>query len=214
MTTDDFPPLVEACEALFVEHGDNYLGQGWTKSQENTDLRYSVMLDLMAERTSNVSLLDFGCGTANLLHYMVEAGVEGVAYSGLDVSERFIAVARKKFPDVSFHLADILDGPTDLPMFDYVVMNGVFTYKGPLTFDEAVVQWQRLLTAAMAHARVGIAFNATSPYVDWQRDDLFHIPTQVLADVVASSPCPHFRIRHDYGLYETTVYAYRSPQVG
>jgi SAM-dependent methyltransferase len=214
MTTDGFPPLVEACEALFVEHGDNYLGQGWTKSQENTDLRYGVMLDLMAERTSNVSLLDFGCGTANLLRYMVEAGVEGVAYSGLDVSERFIAVAREKFPDVSFHLADILDGPTDLPMFDYVVMNGVFTYKGPLTFDEAVVQWRRLLTAAMAHARVGIAFNATSPYVDWQRDDLFHIPMQVLADVVAASPCPHFRIRHDYGLYETTVYAYRSPQLG
>jgi SAM-dependent methyltransferase len=213
MSADQFPPLVEACEALFAEHGDNYLGQGWTKSQANTDRRYSVMLDVMSSRRGPVTLLDFGCGTANLRRHMLDNAVDDVTYAGLDVSARFIEVARSKFPESSFYCADVLAAPVDMPMFDYVVMNGLFTYRGPLSFDDAVANWRKLIEVAMAHARVGVAFNCTSPHVDWRRDDLFHVPLQLLADVVAASPCPHFRLRHDYGLFETTVYAYRSPKL-
>jgi SAM-dependent methyltransferase len=206
-------PLVQACEELFLEHGDTYRGQGWTKSQENTDTRYGVMLDLLGGSNDSVSLLDFGCGTGHLLEYIERRGIGFIEYSGLDVSDRFVHVARTKFPNVRFYLGDLVHGGVELPMFDYIVMNGLFTYKGPLSFDDAATQWQRLITTVMAHARVGVAFNTTSPYVDWQRDDLFHVPIQMLADVVAASACPHFRIRHDYGLFESTVYAYRSPNI-
>ncbi len=203
--------LVDACEALFLEHGDTYLGQGWTKSQENTDARYDVMLNLTNGRRETVSLLDFGCGTGHLLEYMIRQGINDIEYSGLDVSERFIDVARAKHPGVRFYLGDILDSDIDVPIFDYVIMNGLFTYKGSLSFDEMATWWQRLMSAATRHARVGVAFNVTSPYVDWQRDDLFHVPISLLTDVVADGPCPYFVVRHDYGLYESTVFAYRSP---
>lgn len=211
MSEQSHLPLVQACEALFAEHGDNYLGQGWTKTKENADIRYRVMLDLILDSDESVSLLDFGCGTGHLLNFILDHHFDGITYSGLDASSRFIEVARSKYPSVTFYLGDLFSGDFELPQFDYIVMNGLFTYKGPLSFNEMVRQWQDLVVAVMAHARVGVAFNATSPYVDWQRDDLFHLPMQLLADVVAGSPCPHFRIRHDYGLYESTVYAYRSP---
>ncbi|MDP2291324.1 MAG: class I SAM-dependent methyltransferase [Actinomycetota bacterium] len=211
MSDTPHPPLVESCEELFLEHGDNYLGQGWTKSQANTDRRRDVMLDLMKGRTGPVTLLDFGCGTGQLLEYMRALHIDDVEYTGLDVSDLFIRVAREKFPDVQFHLGDLLAGELELPMFDYIVMNGLFTYRGPVAFDEMSAHWQRLVTAAMTHARIGVAFNVTSPYVDWERDDLFHVPMQLLADFVAASPCPYFRLRHDYELFETTVHAFREP---
>lgn len=211
MTDSSHPPLIQSCEELFLEHGDNYLGQGWTKSQAHTDRRRDVMLDLMKGRTRSVSLLDFGCGTGQLLEYMRAHDIQDVEYTGLDMSELFIGVARDKFPDVRFHLGDLLADDVELPMFDYIVMNGLFTYRGPVSFDEMSARWQRLVIAVMEYATVGVAFNVTSPYVDWERDDLFHAPMQLLADFVAASPCRYFRIRHDYELFETTVYAYRAP---
>lgn len=203
-------PLVEACEALLSEHGDTYLGVGWTKSQENTDVRYGVMLDLIRRRTEPVSLLDFGCGTGHLLEYIRARGMDGIDYHGLDVSTPMIDTARAKFPGIDFRQLDVLADDTDLPVYDYVVMNGLFTYRGPMSFEEAVAHWRRLLTAVMPHVGTGLAFNASSPYVDWERDDLFHLPLSLATDTVAQSPCPYFVVRHDYGLYETTVYAYRT----
>ena len=203
---------MQSCEELFLEHGDNYLGQGWTKSQINTDRRRDVMLGVMGGRLGPTSLLDLGCGTGQLLEHMRERAYADVEYTGLDVSAMFIDTARAKFPDVTFHLGDLLSDDLQLPVFDYVIINGLFTYKGPMSFDEMVDWWRRLVTAAMRHARVGVAFNTTSPHVDWTRDDLFHAPLQMLADFVAASECPRFRLRHDFELFETAVYAYRAEQ--
>ena len=214
VTNQPLLPLVDACEAAFEEHGDTYLGVGWTKSQENAELRYQVMLDVVRpDGPAPATLLDLGCGASHLLEHIHRSGADGIVYSGLDVSKLFIDVSRAKFPDVDYYLGDIHDSALAVPVFDYVVMNGVFTYKGPLSFDQMVRQWERLVTAAIAHARVGVVFNTSSPYVDWQRDDLFHPPMSVLTDFMARSACPYFVVRHDYGLYETAVYAYRAPAV-
>lgn len=212
--TPEYPPLVEACEALFERHGDTYEGMGWTKSQANTDLRYDVMLGVLRDITAPVSLLDYGCGTGHLLGRLRQRRFTGVEYTGFDASPTFIEAARAKFPGVPFHCGDMLNGDVEPGEYDYVVMNGLFTYRGPLSFGEMVERWRRLVTAAMERARVGVVFNVTSPYVDWERDDLFHVPIDILTDFVAASPCPSFVVRHDYGLYESTVYAYRSPRRG
>ena len=208
------PGLVEACESLFERHGDTYEGMGWTKSQADTDLRYDVMLDVLRPSAAPVTLLDYGCGTGHLLAHARARGLDHVAYTGVDASARFVEVAREKFPGVPFLHGDLLAGGLDVAPFDYVVMNGLFTYRGPLSFGEMVDQWQRLVTAAMGLARLGVAFNVTSPYVDWERDDLFHVPVPLLTDFVAASPCPSFVVRHDYGLFECTVHAYRTPNRG
>jgi len=207
-------PLIEACEALFERHGDTYEGMGWTKSQANTDLRYDVMLGLLLDPSAPVSLLDYGCGTGHLFAHLRRRGLGLVEYTGVDASVRFVEAARAKFPGVPFRHGDLLAGDVDLGAFDYIVMNGLFTYRGPVSFDAMADQWRRLVTAAMERARIGVAFNVTSPYVDWERDDLFHVPIDVLTDFVAASPCPSFVVRHDYGLFESTVYAYRAPTKG
>jgi hypothetical protein len=55
----------------------------------------------------------------------------------------------------------------------------------------------------------GLAFNVMSKHVDWERPDLFHLPFDALAQVLARSLTRNFVIRNDYGLYEYTTYVYR-----
>ena len=46
--SSDYPTY----EDLFLLHGDNHLGMGWTKSKANADLRHDTMLDgLLSSRT-------------------------------------------------------------------------------------------------------------------------------------------------------------------
>jgi SAM-dependent methyltransferase len=208
---EPFPHLaiVRACEAYLDQHGDNYLGVGWTKSQSDADTRYRVMLDLVRRRDAPASLLDFGCGLSHLYEYMARTGYQGLRYSGLDLSERFLQRSRSKFPDVDYHNLDLLNDDAALPAFDYIVMNGIFNLKASASFENMLAYWKALVSAVYAKTRIGMAFNVMSTQVDWERDDLFHLPFDLAADFLTREVSRHFVIRHDYGLYEYTVYVYR-----
>ena len=95
------------------------------------------------------------------------------------------------------------------PLLVYIVMNGVFTEKLELTFDEMLTYFKDVVTRIFNKARVAIAFNVMSPHVDWERQDLFHLPLDLLAAFLAKEVSRDFVIRNDYGLYEYTTYVYR-----
>src|SRR5439155_23075753 len=96
-----------------------------------------------------------------------------------------------------------------IPNFYYIVMTGVFTEKCELSFDEMFSYFKRLTAKVFEHAEVGIAFNVMSKQVDWERDDLFHLPFDMLASFLSQKLSRNFVIRHDYRLYEYTTYVYR-----
>jgi SAM-dependent methyltransferase len=205
--------IVADTEVDLATHGDSYLGVGWTKSEEHADRRHRVSLELVRRRPDEeVSLLDFGCGASHLYEYMLEHGVTGVRYSGLDLSSKFVELSRGKHPSVDYYCLDVLqNGTGDLPSFDYVVMSGLFTYKGQLSFDEMIAYCKELLAAVFPKARRGLAFNAMTKYVDWEREDLFHLPFDAIASFLVEHLSRHLVVRHDYGLYEYFVYVYREP---
>jgi hypothetical protein len=90
-------------------------------------------------------------------------------------------------------------------------MNGVFTERCGIAYDAMFQAMTRLLTVAFAKARRGIAFNLMSSHVDWERDDLFHVPYDEIARFVVGQLSRHHTIRADYGLFEYTVYVYKTP---
>jgi len=214
--TDDNPGylrLVAHYEACLDRHGDTHLGVDWPNAAD-AHTRYQVMLDVIEEpATHPVTLLDFGCGAGHLLDHIRGTSEDRISYRGLDASAKFIALCKRKFPDVPFHCADILRDRVDVEPADYVVLNGVLTEKRDLTNAEMRDYMQRLLTAVWPLARKGLAFNVMSGQVDWQREDLFHMPFDDMACFVASSLSRHFRFRQDYGLYEYTTYVHRAPRV-
>jgi len=88
-------------------------------------------------------------------------------------------------------------------------MNGVFTEKRGLSFDEMFSYFKELMKKVFSHAKIGIAFNVMSKHVDWERDDLFHLPFDTLASFLTREVSRNFVIRHDYRLYQYTTYVYR-----
>jgi len=157
-----------------------------------------------------VTLLDFGCGAGHLYEHIRNRGLDKfIYYSGLDLSEKFVALCRSKHPGIRFYCLDILKTGAELPEFDYVVMNGVFTQKLTLSHAEMFTYFQELLKCVFAKARLGVAFNVMSKQVDWEREDLFHLSFDPLASFLTQCVSRHFVIRHDYRLYEYAVYVYR-----
>ncbi len=210
MNQKKYLAIVSACEAYLEKHGDNYLGVGWTKKQQDADTRYRVMLDVIKSHESRIELLDFGCGASHLYEYIIEHRLDHIEYSGLDLSPKFIELSRKKFPAVVYYHLDVLDDErASLPEFDYVLLNGVFNSKCSLSFEDMLEYFQEVIRRAFGRARAGIAFNVMSKQVDWEREDLFHLPFDTLASFLTNHISRHFVMRHDYGLYEYTTYVYR-----
>ncbi len=213
MSQNTYRDIVAHYEKCLAQHGDCHKGVDWPNAAD-AETRYRVMLALIPEGES-ASLLDFGCGTA-LMHDFLLANPKKyghIAYSGLDISEKFIEVSRRKYPDVNFWQVDILKDPDALPDFDYLVLNGVFTEKVGLDFAEMESYFQDMLCKVYAKARKGIAFNVMSKAVDWEREDLFHLSADRLIAFLVKNLSRHFVIRNDYGLYEYTTYVYRQPSV-
>jgi hypothetical protein len=204
--------IIDHYEQCLAEHGDSHLGVDWPNAVD-AETRYRVMLELVrAPCDRDITLMDFGCGAAHLYEYLSRHQRTAIRYMGVDASARFIELSRRKFPTTEFHCLDVLTDEATLPDVDYIVMNGVLTEKRGLTFDDMLDYMSRLLPRVFASARVGLAFNVMSQHVDWQRDDLFHVPFDLIAAFLKANLSRHFVFRADYGLYEYTTYVYREPQ--
>jgi SAM-dependent methyltransferase len=206
--------IAQACEQDLFVHGDNHRGAGYTRTPEEARAQYALMLEVVRERDELVHILDFGCGLAHLLDYIIsQPQLAFIRYTGLDLSQKYLAAARQRRPGADLVYMNILENDTALPDFDYVILNGVFNYRGAIPRDEMLRYWQRIITLAFAHSRRGIAFNVMSKLVDWERDDLFHLPFDEMAQFVSANLSRHFIIRHDYPAYEYATFVYRKPKV-
>ena len=166
MSHDAYRDIVTHYENCLEKFGDCHKGVDWPNPFD-ADTRYQVMLDLLPAGET-CSLLDFGCGTALMYGFLCEkkSGFGNIEYAGLDISAKFIEVSRKKYPDIDFWQVDILQDPESLPEFDYIIMNGVFTEKLNLSFEEMEIFFQQMIQTVYGKARKGIAFNVMSKAVD------------------------------------------------
>jgi SAM-dependent methyltransferase len=204
-----YSEIVEFVQTQFRLHGDSHEGLGWPKPQD-MPLRFDALLDVIRPSDGEpVSILDFGCGAGHLLDHIQERQIPIAAYTGIDIAPSFVELCRAKYPDWEFACVDVLQDPTFAVSADYVIMNGILTYKGSLSFEQMVTYWQDLLTRVYGFARRGLVFNVMSKIVDWERDDLFHLSFDRAADFVGRQLSRNFVFRHDYRLYEYMVYVYR-----
>ncbi|HEY3662857.1 MAG TPA: methyltransferase domain-containing protein [Chthoniobacterales bacterium] len=206
-----YHPLVETLEKYYAEHGDNHRGLGF-RTEEGFEARYRVYLEVIRDAAARqeCTLLDVGCGTARLLDLIKALGRSEITYRGVDLSPKLIEAARKKHPEGDFTLGD----PFDLEEIwsarpDYVVFGQIFTCRLEMSVAEMTDYMVRMLRLAFTHCRRGIAFNVMSKHVDWERDDLFHVPFDEMADLLQANLNRNYVFRADYGLYEYTVYVYK-----
>ena len=171
------------------------------------------VLDAVPRQAGLPSLLDLGCGPGLLLNYLTATGrVDAVEYRGIDISPAMIELGRRRWPGKAFQVRDILADPLPPESVDVVLMNGVLTERQGIPRERMVIMAESLLTAAFQAARYGIAFNAMSRHVDWEREDLFHWGFDEVAAFLKRNLTRHFSFRADYGLFEFTAFAWRRPR--
>lgn len=196
----------------FLEHGDDNKALGWPSRADNFQ-RLLTMFGLFDGRPHKEirRVLDFGCGLGHFAKWLIERGIS-CAYTGLDINPAFVEFCQKKYPDLPFLNLDILQNGdfSLLPEFDYIIANGVFTEKLDTPWDEQWEYFRSITKRLWTRTRHGLAFNVMSPVVDEERDDLFHVPFDKMATFIKRDlPSRKFTLRHDYGLWEYTVYVYR-----
>ncbi|HWV54436.1 class I SAM-dependent methyltransferase [Pseudorhodoplanes sp.] len=175
--------------------------------------RFAILADIGLDPMASV--LDFGCGTAELLSFLRErAGFKG-KYVGVDISDQQLAIARSKFPDCRFENRDVLSAGVG-EVVDYIFINGVFNNRVPGADGFAYLT--DILTALRPAARKGIAFNAISTYVDFFDDGLVYLDPGRVFEFCKQNLSGLVTLRHDYLLkpsappFEFTVYVRVSDQ--
>ena len=206
----DYRVLARHYEACLAQHGDTHLGVDWPNAVD-AKTRYRIMLEIAKDRP-HPKILDVGCGAAHLLDYALAEG-RAIEYVGVDISPAFVALSRQKHPRHTFFQADLLQDSLPIDPSDFVIMNGLFTEKQSLSDEDMYDFLTAMLRRAFTFAKVGIAFNVMSKLVDWEREDLFHVPFDRLLAFVRRQLSRHVVVRHDYGLYEYTTYVYREAQL-
>ncbi|MSO69852.1 MAG: class I SAM-dependent methyltransferase [Alphaproteobacteria bacterium] len=206
----DYHGIITHYERCLAEHGPNHRGVDWPNAPDLAT-RFDVMLGVVRATPARPSVLDLGCGPGLLLDHLRATGrQDALDYNGVDLSQAMIEAGTRLWPSVQFSRRDILEQPFDEKSFDYVIMNGVLTEKESLSAAAMTAYAERLIEAAFRCCRVGIAFNVMSAHVDRKRDDLFHWPFDALMSFLKARVTRHVTLRADYGLYEYTVYAYRT----
>src|SRR5437660_3888891 len=211
----EYLKIMRHYDACLQQHGDTARGADWP-NETDRQTRFSIMLGLLeAEADDRVDLLDFACGTGELLRHLDRLGRPPVSYQGVDISRSALEFARAKFPDAEFKALDILEA-TDQEVAslscDYCIINGLFTVKRELSDEEMWDFTTSVIRRLWPITRKGIAFNVMSKRVERERADLFHVSLDRMAGFLHQLAGRSVTFRADYGLFEYTCYVRREPR--
>ena len=171
--------------------------------------RYHTFLDI-APDLNNAKILDYGCGTGDLYRFLKRRGIN-VQYTGVDINENFINMAKNKYPECTFRVMNIDDEPLE-EFYDYIFICGVFNLRVPGVAEDmknAVINLFKrcnkalVLNALSAHTPVkDPELNYTSP------EELVKFSLENISPSIALR---HDRIQHDFTLFVYT--AYNEPEI-
>ncbi|WP_201244059.1 class I SAM-dependent methyltransferase [Halochromatium salexigens] len=125
-------------------------------------MRFSALLPVLPPALDAAfSLLDVGCGFADLYGFLLEAGYRNIDYTGIDIMPEFTDHAAARYPEATFVTGDFLRLGPQAGTYDFVLSSGALNlvneqYPDHYDFVFAMVE-QMYQTAAQ-----GVAFNLLS----------------------------------------------------
>ncbi len=182
-------------------HGDYPEAVNWTP--EGQRLRFETMLKIDGEM-SGKKVLDYGCGKGDFYQFLKRRNI-AVSYSGFDINEMLVSVARKKFPECDFRVFDIDENELD-DEFDYIFLSGVYNLK----IEGLVETAQRSLSRLFKRCRVALAFNALSSHERKKDTVLQYFHPSEMFDFAVNNLSPYVSLFHDYVPCDFTLFVRRN----
>ena len=190
------------------EYGDTPAGVHWS-SLESQDQRLNILAQIGP--LMDTSVLDFGCGAGRLLDVLRERFAFNGQYTGYDLSEELLRLAKTRHAEAHFERRDIFVNGVG-GEFDYIFISGVFGIR----CENNLLFITRVLELLFPHARRGIAFNSLSNYVDYRAANQYYADPEELFRFCKENLSPTVTLRHDYEVkpgvmpFDFTMYVYRS----
>jgi SAM-dependent methyltransferase len=202
MNRDEKAALIQLYEERFAAMGYDMRTLGW-KGREDQTLRFEVLCDVADLAGRRVC--DVGCGFGDLYEYL-GSRFGRVTYTGIDLAPSLVEKARERHPGIDFRVQDILaDRLTE--RFDYLLLSGALNYR----LADNMKLTRDMLGHMFELADEGVAVNFLTSYVNYEHPRNFHHSPEAVF-TLARSLTRWVTIRHDYALWEFTLYMYRNPR--
>jgi len=177
------------------------------ENREVQECRFEVLLDCGVK--TGDSVLDVGCGFADLYYYMQSKGLE-IDYTGIDLSPDMIAAARGRAPTLNLYQGDLFDLDPAVQSYDWVLLSGALNE--PLQDEGAYLQV--MLARLYLVCRKGVAFNLLDADYAWTEQQLCTLqaydPDEIMVQLAALSDFTD--LRRDYLDVDASYFIWRAKQ--
>jgi SAM-dependent methyltransferase len=180
---------------------------GWGKKGRQF-LRFSV-LAAEALLRPECSVLDVGCGFADLYDFLIQNGWHG-RYVGIDIVKSLLDVAQTRHPQLDLFEMDIADAHSQIGEFDFVLACGIFNAELPSARNQQHIQD----TLADMHrcAKIATCADFMTTLVDFRKPGSWHTDPQWLLGVLQGISRRHI-LRFDYMPFEYSAFCFRDDSV-
>jgi len=183
----------------FKKFGRDIRTVGWSSDRDQA-LRFDVLFRGLEPRGKTI--LDVGCGLADLVPYLERRTGGHFNYIGIDVAGELVEDARVVHarPNCQFSTGDIFS--VELPLVDISVLSGALSLKR----DGIEAYARDTLRQMIKMSRVAVALNFLTSYVDFEAPHNQHYQPESIFSW-AKECCKRVNLIHDYPLYEFTIQA-------
>lgn len=180
-------------------HGNKPESLRWTYTGQREHYKSIIeVADL-----SNKKILDYGCGKGDLCGYLKEKGII-VDYTGIDINEKLISLAKSNYQGERFLCMDILENDID-ETFDHILICGVFNLKFQ-GIDDTI---KKVLLRLFDKCRHSLAFNALSAHNPKKDFELNYIYPEDIFKFAVTELSPYVSLRHDRMKYDFNLFVYK-----
>ncbi len=202
-------------ENIFRELFQKNYGTPMSVSSESLNhkkQRFSKVCDIFKD-DNDITIHDVGMGVADLYGFIQEShSQKKILYSGTEILKEYVEEASVRFPDLAFFHRDIAEKSFD-DTYDYLLMSGVFHQRRESSIRQWEKFYQEIIKNSFAMCKKGIAFNFISPFVDFYQTPVYYCNLPKLINFINDDLSRFFEIKHDYALYEFTVFVYQESYI-
>lgn len=183
-----------------------------SESWNHKQTRFSLICDIFKEE-DNISVHDVGMGVADMGEFIRNHFPnKKIEYSGTEILSEYVAEAQARFPKSRFYNRDIAEQSFD-EKYDFCLLSGVFHQRR----DSSIRDWEKFSQEILRHSfemcTKGISFNFISPFVDFYQTQVYYSNLPKLINFINDDLSRFFEIKHNYALYEFTVYVYKEEYI-
>ena len=169
---NQFYKIISFYEDNINNHDDGHELLGWG-SEASQQKRFEILSKIY--NLNGYSVLDVGCGLGDLYLWFEKNKIK-VDYLGIDITEKMIFKANKKYPNASFKICDIMNETHSLDRVDFVFASGIFNRKIE-NHDEFV---KNMISKMYEKCNRALGFNILSTRADFQEENEYYADPEKL----------------------------------